>query len=59
MFVSTISTMAFGMALSLGIGYGIQLDRAARRIKELQETNADHQRQIDELKRELEEMKKC
>ena len=59
MFVSTINVMAFGMVLAFGIGYGIQLDRAARRIKELQEANVDQQRQIDDLKRELEEMKKC
>ena len=50
--------MALGMVLAFGIGYGIQLDRATRRIKELQETNADQQRQIDNLKRELEEMKR-
>ena len=43
-----------GVGLLIGISYVL-----TQRICKLKKTNEEQQRQVDDLKRELEEMKKC
>ena len=53
-----LGIFGFSFAVVFAITYFRYFQQAFRLIKDLQDTGAEQQRQIDDLKRELEEMKK-